>query len=29
MLVGLLILGGIVVAVAAFILIRKKDKGEL
>jgi hypothetical protein len=29
MLVGLLIVGGIIVAIAAFILVRKKDKGEL
>jgi hypothetical protein len=29
MILGLLILGGLVVAVAAFILIRRKDKGEL
>jgi len=29
MLVGLLIFGGIIVAVAAFMLSRKKDKGEM
>lgn len=29
MIVGILIVGGIVVAIAAFVLVRKKDKGEL
>jgi hypothetical protein len=29
MIVGLLIFGGIIVAIAAFILSRKKDKGEM
>lgn len=29
MIIGLLIVGGIIVAIAAFVLVRKKDKGEL
>jgi LPXTG-motif cell wall-anchored protein len=29
MIVGILIVGGIIVAIAAFVLVRKKDKGEL